>query len=223
MLFKSIKKLRWKISLHVLTFNSIFVKVPEYDSKPYMNISHSNGMKSVTVSTTVYQVGVFQLRSSSQKILWHLFLETPRGPPGWAFNFMHAWRCGHMTETISIQFISSKGILMPYLKVNFWPTCKFIILHRNVKSMEIKKNYFDFLVRYLSLKKEANCVFYPTLQHMNLSIEFCKKTTKESFKAYTFVMLCTVYSESSSLGHFYSVEPEMIIVLLQVWRLIKCI
>lgn len=32
-------------------------------------------------------------------------------------------------------------------------------------------------------------------------------------------MLCTVYSESSSSGHFYSVEPEVIIVLLQVWRL----
>lgn len=123
-----------------------------------MYTSHRNGMKSVTISTTVYQVGVFQLRPPSQKILWHLFLETPRGPPSRAFNFMHARRCRYMTETITIQFISSKRILMPYLKVNFWPTCKFIILHANIKSMEIKQNLFWFSYK----KKEIHCVFSST-------------------------------------------------------------
>lgn len=152
-LWCSVSKNASEISLHVSTFNSIFVKVPEYNSEPYVYTSHRNGMKSVTISTTVYQVGVFQLRSPSQKILWHLFLETPRGPPSRAFNFMHAWRCRYMTETITIQFISSKRILMPYLKVNFWPTCKFIILHANIKSMEIKQNLFWFSCKILVSQK----------------------------------------------------------------------
>lgn len=150
-----------EISLHVSTFNSIFVKVPEYNSKPYVYTSHRNGMKSVTISATVYQVGVFQLRSTSKKILWHLFLETPGGPPSRAFNFMHAWRCRYMTETITIEFISSKRILMPYLKVNFWPTCKFIILHANIKSMEIKQNLFWFSYKILvSQKGDILCFLF---------------------------------------------------------------
>lgn len=92
-----------------------------------MYISHCNGMKSVAICTTINQVWIFQLWSSSQKILWHLFSETPRGPPSWALNLVHAWSSWYMAKAIAIKFISSKRILMPDLEMNLWPTCKFII------------------------------------------------------------------------------------------------
>jgi len=105
-----------------LTIQPVLVEVLEDNTEVQMNLSHGLRLQMITVSPTEDKVLALQLWSSPKEVLSHLFPNAAHGAPRVTVNVVHARIRGNIDVAVSVQFVSTVGILMPHFKVNLWPT-----------------------------------------------------------------------------------------------------
>ena len=106
-----------------LALDTIFVKVPHDDPYLKVHLAHSHGSQMVPVCTAVNQVGVPQLGTAPEEQLRDLFAHRAHRTPCRAVDLVRPGRCRQVTEAIAVKLVTTIGILVPHLEMDFRPPC----------------------------------------------------------------------------------------------------
>jgi len=73
-----------------------------------MHFSHCLCAQVVSVSSTVYQVRIFELRPATEKQLRDLLSQVANRSPYWTLDVVHSWRCWYMAVAITVELTATK-------------------------------------------------------------------------------------------------------------------